>query len=266
MSFSFSRPLAFLAALFLAGAATAAPKMSGSYRYTFDGTGRNVTIGIDKIANTSAQNATANLMVKLWALDAPYNGGTLTGHLLASFPLSGLAGGRQYTGISKTVAYHPPPVSRAYYLCITIGEYSNGNFGIVDWGNLPNTKVLGPVKLFTLEGPWSWKSSYPGGTVDLSFAKFTHARTGSTGSLRFELWASPAHWNGGPMPGGRRIAVVEKPALAAGNMYSNVQNTAKFEPPPDGHYYVSLVVYEFDQTYKVVAFLPGNNPVPFQRP
>lgn len=261
-----SRFLLLAAACAATSLAQAAPKMSGSYRYTFDASGRNVTIAIDRIANTSAQNATGNLMVKLWALDAPYAGGTLTGHQVAAFPLEGLAGGRQYSNLAKTVAYQPPAHSRAYYMCVTVSEYRNGGYGIVDWGNLPNTKVLGPVKLFTMDGPWSWKSSYEGGTVDISIAKITHTRPGNTGSLRIELWASPNHWNGGPMPGAFRIATLDKPALQHGNMYSNIQNTAKFTPPPDGQYYVSVLLYEFDQAYKVVSFIAGQNVVNFRKP
>lgn len=255
-----------LLSLALTAAVEAAPKIGGNYRYQFDPSGRQVTIGIERLFNTDAQNATGNLMVKLWATHEPYNGGTLNGHVIASFPLEGLAGGRQYSNLSKTVAYQAPGTAGTYYLCLTVSEYRNGGFSIVSWGNMPQPKALGPVRLFTLEGPWTWKSSYPGGTVDFSFGKITHTRSGDSGSLRLELWASPAPWHGGPMPGAYRIASIDKPALHRGNMYANQTHTAKFTPPPDGHYYVSLLLSEFNQGYKVVAFIPGERPVLFQRP
>lgn len=238
----------------------------GYYRYQFDQNGTHVNIGVERLFNTDPQNATGNLMVKLWAMEGPYDGGTLNGYVLASFPLEGLAGGRQYSNLSKTVAYQAPPRAGTYHLCLTVSEYRNGGYHIVSWGNLPQPKALGPAKLFTLQGPWTWKSSYPGGTVDFSFGKITHTRRGDTGSLRVELWASPIYWNGGPMHNGHRIATIDKPALKHGNMYANQTHTAKFTPPPDGEYYVSLLLYEYDQGYKVVAFIPGERAVLFQRP
>lgn len=262
-----ARPFALLSLLTVASVAQAAPKMSGSYRYAFDATGRNVTISIEKIANTSAQNATANLMVKLWAMDTPYNGGSLTGHTIGSFPLEGIHPGRQYANLNKTVPYVAPPALRDYFICITVSEYSDGAYRIVDWGNLPSQKRLGPVKLFSLEGPWSWKSSYPGGTVDINVAKVSHTRNGNTGSLRLELWASPHPWNGGAMPGGVRIGVVEKPALQQNYNYTNVSNVGKFYPPPDGFWYVALCLYEYQgDGYKFVGHLPASSGTPFKRP
>ena len=236
----------------------AGAKFSGATGYQIVKEGASVSLEADYIENSSRENATGTLMMKLWALDAPYKGGTLNGTLLGSYKLEGLAGGKHYTDLKRIVPLSTPSSLKNYFICLTLSEFSNGAFGIVDWRNMPNTKLLGPAKLFQLDGPWGWQTSYEGGTVDISVAKISHRRTGRTGSLKLSVWATQQPYRGGSIRG-YEIGTIEKKALEAGYTYTNVKNVAKFVPPPNGNYYVNLVLTEFrDNQYVIVDYLPAS--------
>ena len=229
----------------------AGAKFGGSTGYEIAADGNTVSLQAERIENTSAENATGTLYMKLWALDAPYKGGTLSGTLLGAYKLEGLAPGRRYNAIKRSVPLTYPSAKKNYAICLTLLEYKNGAYVIVDQRNMPNPRLLGPAKLFTLEGPWSWKTSYEGGTIDLNVAKISHRRTGNTGSLKLSAWATVNPYRGGPIKG-FELGSVTKKALAPGYSYTNVKNTEKFTPPPNGDYYVTLVLLEFTGTEYVI--------------
>jgi hypothetical protein len=250
-------------AAFTASHLYAGAKFSGSTGYEIVNDSRSVQLKADFVQNTSAENATGTLMLKLWALDAPYKGGNLSGVLLGSYKLDGLKGGQHYPGIAKTVPLTMPSAKRNYVICLTLSEYKNGGYGIIDWRNMPQQKLLGPLPLFTLEGPWSWHYSYEGGTLDMTVAKISHRRTAHTGTLKLSVWATRQPYSGGKLSG-FEVGEVQKKALEPGYSYTNVKNTGKFTPPPNGTYYLSLVLTEFrDGGYVIVATIPSSKPTTF---
>lgn len=242
---------------------TAAPKISGSVNYLFGTGNATVSMGCDALINSSAENATAAIMVKLWAMDRPYSGGPLTGHLLGSYKLAGLNPGAQYSALKKSVTATLPPRSGNYYICLSVSEYQNGAYLITDSRNFGKVIYLAAPKTFTLSGPWTWKSSYEGGTVNMKVAKISHTRQGSTGGLRLALWATSKPYAGGAI-NGYMLGSVDKKPLKPGFTYNDVDNTAKLKRPPAGNYYVNLVLLEFNGTdYVVMSHLAGAKPVYF---
>lgn len=261
---TFFRNLIFIvAAATTASELHAGAKFSGSTGYEIVDDSRSVKLKADFVQNTSSENATGTLMMKLWALDAPYKGGNLSGVLLGSYKIDGLNAGKQYSAIAKSVPLTLPASKRNYVICLTLSEYKNGGYGIIDWRNMPQPKLLGPLPLFSLEGPWSWRYSYEGGTVDMTVAKISHRRTANTGSLKLSVWATRQPYDGGKL-NGFEIGEVQKKALPAGYSYTNVSNTGKFTPPPNGTYYLTLILTEFrDGGYVIVGHLPASKPTTF---
>ncbi|MFZ4780648.1 MAG: hypothetical protein ACOYM3_35285, partial [Terrimicrobiaceae bacterium] len=142
----------------------------------------------------------------------------------------------------------------------------NANYVIVDHVNLPATKSLGPLQLFTMAGPWRWQTSYEGGTVDMSVARISHTRTGMTGSLKLSVWVTAQPYRGGQLVG-YEIGQVRKDPLKAGFVYTDVKNVAKFVPPPAGTYYPTLVLAESDgNQFNTVAYLSSSTPAKFTAP
>jgi hypothetical protein len=224
-----------------------------------------VTIKADEIKNLSGSDATGTLLLKLWAFDAPYQGSGENGTLLGTYKLEGLKPGNHYTGINHTVPLTRPNVKKSYIICLTLSEFQKGGYVTVDWRNMANPATLGPQPLFELSSPWNWQSSYEGGTIDLSLAKISHHRNGKTGALRLALWAFPQPYNGAKQ-NGFELGHVDKPALEKGYNYSNVQHVLKFTPPPDGSYYVCLILLEYEDHYREVAYLSSSNLVKFKKP
>jgi hypothetical protein len=234
----------------------AGPKIYGSCKYQFLAENTSVTFGCDKISNPSKENATGTLIVRLWALDAPYQGGTLTGKILAEYKLDGLNPGAEYTkSAMKTLKASLPGRKATYSICLTVSEYRGGQYLIADYRNFDAKAVLGPPALFTMKGPWRWQASSEGGTVEMEVASITHTRSGSTGSLKLAVWATDAPYSGGALRG-YLLGSVQKDGLKQGNFYGNVKNTAKYTRPPAGKYSMVIVLSEYTNgEYRIVSWL-----------
>lgn len=250
--------------MLVASSAFADAKMTGSTRFQFAAQNASVTFGCDRVQNTSKENATGTLMMRLWALDRPYTSGTISGKILASYKLEGLDAGCSYPNVSRTVATTLPSRRADYVLCLTLLEYKNGGYVIVDHRNFAGCTVLGPLPLFTMSGPWRWQTSNEGGTVDIEVAKISHTRTADTGTLKLSVWATDRPYRGGSIEG-YQIGSVKKDPLKKGFQYTNVRNTAKYSKPPAGVYYVCIVLSEYsDNQYKIVSYLTSNSTSTFQ--
>ena len=261
--FRFLLVLGFLSVL----TAHAAPRFTAPVRYEFNQQMTTVALHAGMIKNDSRENATGSLKVQLWASLSPYDGGTIHGNLLGTTGrLDALGAGQYFENLKQTVAYTPPSVRENYCLIFVLLEHKNGNYVIVDHVNMAATKSLGPLQLFSMEGPWRFQTSYEGGTVDMSVAKISHTRTGTTGTLRLSVWVTDQPYRGGRLAG-YEIGQVQKDPLKAGFVYTDVKNVAKFVPPPPGTYYPTLVLSESDgKQFNTVAFLSSSAPAKFSPP
>lgn len=255
------------AAAFAGSVLQAAARFSGATGYQIVRDGTAVTLEAASIENSGGENATGTLMLKLWALESPHTGGTLNGLLLGSCKLEGLGPGRRYTGFKRTVSLAAPAVRRNYAICLTLSEFRGGAYGIVDYRNMPRPQMLGPLKMFELEGPWRWQTSLQGGTLDIAVAKIRHRRQGRTGSLRLSVWATRQPYGGGTLRG-HELGFVVKKALEPGYSYTDLHHVARYTPPPAGTYFIHLVLSEFgnDQKYSIVDHLAGSKPATFAAP
>ena len=243
--------------------ATAAPKFYGSARYQFSNQGTMVTFGCGGVKNDNATGSTGTILVRLWALAAPYASGTISGKVLGEYKLTALKPGSYYSPVSKTLKAALPSVRKQYHLCLTVAEYRSSGYVITDHRNFSDRISLGPVDLFSLAGPWKWAFSGENGNLDIHVAKITHTRTGSTGSLKLAVWATKTPYKGGGIQG-FQLGAVTKAALKPGYSYSAVKNVAKFKKPPAGRYYMSLVLSEFNgQEYRIVDHLSSSTPYTF---
>lgn len=259
--------LASLSALLLPVIHTeAAARFNGSSGYQFVNNMASLAISTGMIDNSAGKASTGTLQVKLWATKSLYKGGSISGHLLASYKLEPLKAGQFYRDVRKVVAYTPPPVKGTYYITLTLSEYTGSGYAIVDCRNMKNTAALGPLKTFTISAPWRWQTNYVSNTMVIEAAKISHRRPGHTGTLKVSVWVTDTPYRGGNLEG-HQIGFVTKEALESGYSYSNLKTTAKFSPPPDGTYFMSLVLSEFDDgAYRVVDYITSTEAATFKKP
>ncbi len=253
--------------LLIPDAARAGGKFSGATGFKLVNEGGSVSITAGAITNTSKENATGTLIVRLMALDAPYVGKNTNGKLLASYKMDGLNPARQYAQFKKVLPYNTPSVKKSYHVCLMLMEFRGDGYVVADYRNMPNTHVLGPAKLFSLAGPFRWKTSLEGGTIEIGIGKISHHRPGSTGNLKLTVWATKERYSGGTIKGHEMGSVTKSP-LKAGTNYSDVKNTAKYTPPPDGTYFITITLSEYgsDKTYSIVDFHTMSDPATFKTP
>lgn len=250
--------------LILAIQAHAAPKFAGSAGYQFGANNATVTMKCDAVSNNDAENATGTIQVRLWALSQPYKGGTISGVVLGEYKLDGLEGGMRYTSFNKTVKTSLPRTKGTFYLCLSLSEYRDKGYVITDWRNFEKPVTLSPPKLFVMEGPWTFQTNYEAGTVNMKVKKISHTRSTNTGTLRLELWACSQPYTGGTIYG-VKMGSVQKQALKAGFVYTDVDNTAKLTRPKAGTYHLVLVLLEYsDDKYSIVSWLNPSSPTVFK--
>ena len=92
--------------------------------------------------------------------------------------------------------------------------------------------------------------SISGGNVTLTLDRITNASTTrTTGTLRLELWATTTAPAREAAFSGYRLATSTTLApLGTNSFYANITRTASFTPPPDGTYWLVLVLSEFSST------------------
>jgi hypothetical protein len=261
------RTLLTLSLVLTAFCSHAAPRFNGSTGYQFQAGMATVTLTAGMIDNSASQTATGTLQFQLWAGSKPYAGGTISGRLLASSKLDPLKAGQLYRDVRKVVAYTPPPVKGTYHLTLVLTEYRKSGYVIVDHRNITKTLALGPLETLSLTGPFQWQTSYANGTVSLGVAKISHRRTGSTGSLKVALWATTTPFRGGRI-NGYQICSLSKKALAPGYNYPNLKATVPFTPPPDGTYFITMMLTEFqkDGVHHMMDYLTTPEAFTFKKP
>ncbi len=99
-----------------------------------------------------------------------------------------------------------------------------------------------------IEGTYGY--NYVGNSVTLTVARIANnSSTRTTGTLRLELWATSSSPARGAGFTGYRLAVGSTfSPLSPREYYYDVTRTATFTPPPDGTYYMVLVLAEYSST------------------
>lgn len=111
----------------------------GKLKYKLSAKKGTAQFQLGEIYNARSSGLSGLLRVRLWASNSYYAGGTLTGYPIAERDMGQLAGGYFYDNLSFTTSYSPPP-GGAYYLVLTVDEYSNGEWLIQDFYTFPKPK------------------------------------------------------------------------------------------------------------------------------
>jgi hypothetical protein len=156
-------------------------------------------------------------------------------------PLDGMPRG---TALSTSGAASPPPGS--------VEAQDPGAGEVPKSSGAPETAAPSAILPKTLanglymSGPWS--AAWIGSSVSLSLASINNdSFSRTTGTLRLELWAvtsPPARAAG--FSGYRLATFTTFSPLPSRTFYSNIARTGTMSYPPDGTYWLVLVLSEFD--------------------
>lgn len=118
-------------------------------------------------------------------------------------------------------------------------ELTHGSAG----ESLGGQQKVNPGNL-SLEGTWAYTVS--GGTVRLQASNVVNRRaSGTSGTIRLELWALPTTYAGGSFSG-YKIGQTTLGTLAAGFQYTGIDRTvSQLSTPPNGTWYMYMFVSEY---------------------
>ena len=103
--------------------------------------GDSITFGVAAIRNNRSGGTSGTLKLKVWATRTLYQGGTISGYLLAEERLGQLRGGYSYTSLSYTKSWEVPPAG-TYYITMTVTEYDGQDF-VMDYVTFDDTATFG---------------------------------------------------------------------------------------------------------------------------
>ena len=114
---------------------------------SYDISGSQITVNVDRITNNESGGNSGSLKIKLWASTSTYSGtgGCCTGYVIADFSINNgdvLDGGSFYFDIKRTLSYSPPP-DDTYSVVMVLLEYNGSDYVIRDYRNFSNPFVVG---------------------------------------------------------------------------------------------------------------------------
>ena len=237
----------------------AKPRFNGSVGYQLVNNSTAVQVNVGLIENTSKTATTGTPQVSVWATTTLYAGGDIRGTKIATFNLGQLKGGQYYRDLKKTVAYKWPPTKGTYFITVTLAEFANGGYGIVDYRCMTKAVTLEPIKPFTLTGPFRWESHPADGTLSIEVAKISHHRPGTTGTLKVAVWATEQPYRGGNLSG-YQLGFFTKTGLKPGFSYSDLSVTTSYKAPPPATYSIVYVLSEYRADgYVIVDYYTSAN-------
>ena len=207
-------------------------------------------IQVSNLVNRRSGGTSGTLRLEVWASASPYNGGTLTGYKIGQMQLGTLAAGFQYTNLDYTVTQLTTPPNGSWYMTMIASEFDgsslNNGFSFVDWEAMSPNWLIGVSGSISFDGS-AVSTTITSTTVRIQVAKVVNHRSGGTsGTLRLEVWASAAPYNGGTLTG-YKLGQQQIGQLAAGFQFTNLDYTvALLVTPPNGTYKLTMIVSEFD--------------------
>jgi len=95
--------------------------------------GNQITLSADRVKSYKGRGKTGTLKMMLWASKRKYRGGNINGYVVGQSKLGQLIGNNYYSNLRRTVSFRTPPRGRYYYMTLTLSEYQNGRYRIVDY-------------------------------------------------------------------------------------------------------------------------------------
>lgn len=261
--------LMFVLALVLVGAGFTAQaqnvSFTGNVGYTLDG--NQVELRAERIVNQSPNVTTGTLHLKLRATvgPSPFS----TGYDLADANLSYINGdgrlgpGASFTGIVVTRPLSAPP-DGTYYLHLYVSQFDQLNTAL-DTVSFNNTRTFrsGPDVSFVGNVGYS----IDGNQVRLDADRIQNdSPSYTTGTIYLTLRATsaPGAFGDGYTLARTDLSYVNGTGqIAPGGAFVGVSTTAAFTAPPDGTYYLHMVVSEFPDLTVALDHLTFDDTVTF---
>ena len=234
--------------------AQAGVSMSGKVGYEVNNS--IVTFTVERIDNTIA-GTSGSLSLILWATKGSSPVGE--GYELAVANLDPLSSDQYYDNISPQAYFSPPP-DGSYYLHVVLKEYGRGTVDSLSMGietftgsntdtNNSNNPTSGGSDNqnnqsldtgISMSGNVSYEVS--NSIITLNVGRIDNNTTRTSGTLTLTLWATK---QASPSGQGFNLGSVDLGELTSGEYYYNINQQAYFTSPPDGQYYLHVLLEEY---------------------
>lgn len=265
-------------------------RLDGSGNYTIDPASGTVSVNFSRITNYSSNTTSGTLYLQLWASpdnDPTGSGYGLTDNLNVSTFIGGgdgtLEPGHSFVDIEINTTYNQPPQG-TYYVFFILSEFPNTNTildsapgtgnpvslgggsggdggtddgGGTDGGSGDDGTSTGSSGLALVCNPCGYETS--GDFITLRATSVENNRSGGrSGTLKLKLWATDNRYTGGTISG-YIMGTARLGELDGGFAFNNLAEEVAFTEPPDGTYYVTMTLTEYDNGDKVVDYLTFND-------
>ena len=205
--------------------------------------GDTVSLYADRIDNLYNSGVTSgSLALQLWACQAPYTGGSLTGRKLAELKLGILEANHFIAPVKSDVpAYFPEQGD--YAIVLVIAEWDGEDFNLIhDYQNYPNRDVFLHPRLEGLVGYRGTDDAHL--VVDVERIHNPRDPNNLSGTLSLELWALSEPYVVGDFAG-YALAGVTLGTLAGGETWQDGSYELEISSPPPGTYTLVLMLREW---------------------
>lgn len=229
--------------------------ISGNVGFLTGSSESTVVITAGRVENRTAGGTSGTVRLELWAFASPYAGAALTsGHRLAVYSLGQIAGGGARTNInSGAIPFFAPPQG-TWRVSLVVTEFASGtstNDGYVqrDYENFASPWTSGALSgnsslQFGGRVTYTPTGGNTGVILQVDVLR-SLSPSGTSGSLRFELWATSSVYTGGAISG-HKLAQYPMSPLAAGTTRNGINSgTIAFTVPPTGTWRVALLLTEY---------------------
>lgn len=205
--------------------------------------GDSVALFADRIDNLNSSGvSSSDLALQLWACQAPYHGGPLTGWKLAELPLGALQANHYLAPVDSDARVSFPEAGD-YAIVLAIAEWDGEGFNRVhDYHNYPNRDLFLHPRF---DGPVGYRC-LDTGRIAVEVGRIYSPRdpNNTSGTLCLELWALPEPYSGGAFTG-HALAAVTLGSLAGGASWQDCAYDLEMTPPPAGTYTLTLMLREW---------------------
>tara|TARA_Y100001968_G_scaffold333485_1_gene396594 strand:- start:2044 stop:3750 length:1707 start_codon:yes stop_codon:yes gene_type:complete len=235
----------------------------------FEITDTTITVKANSLTNVG-NNTSGTLFLKLYAMtdNDPYGSGYILaeGNLATFIGNSNngtLAPGQSYTNIQFSTSFTPPPDGN-YYLFLHVSEYPNLNSSLAYMEAVSNPHTFnysgtgggGNSGDLDLNCPCSY--AFSGTSLTLSATQVSnHSSNVTSGTLKLQLWATTTPYTGGNI-NGYQLGEVSLGQLGTNTFYADIEQNTNFTPPPDGTYYITMLLTEFNGNDVIVDYTTFN--------
>jgi hypothetical protein len=226
--------------------------LTGVASYQRNGT--NVNLRAERVANNSSTRTSGSLRLALWATAQPWDVSPI-GYRTAIYPFTSVLAPRQYfSDVSANVEFKEPP-SGTYYMTMALEEYNGSDWSQVDTVAMTTRDTFngGGAAQEGLQFKGTVSYEFNGTAATLRATRIeNNSSTRTSGSLRMELWALDSPYAGGTITGRQTAVAALSSVLDPRQYYENLSLVTTFLRPPNGRYYMSMLLTEWNGTQWII--------------